>query len=261
MVVNGALFHVADVFQEVDEQLRSQQLQSLLRQGWPFAAAAAGLALIVALGIWGWNKHQADQDAKASIAYQAGMDAAGKGDLITADQKFSDVAASAPPAYRTLALMQEAQIRLEQKKLDDAVRLFDQAAKAAPDAIMGDAARLKAGWVLIGTKPLSEIEARLTPLTGAKSPYRSLAREALAMARLQAGKLEEAKGDFAVLSLSEDVSQPAQARAHAATDMIQSGSAAVLPAAIKAAASAPPQLVTPSATPPSPPAAQVGAAQ
>ncbi len=261
MVVSGALFHVADVFQEVDEQLRSQQLQSLLRRWWPFAAAAAGLALIVALGIWGWNKHQADLDAKASIAYQAGMDALGKGDVITADQKFSDVAASGPAAYRALALMQEAQIRLEQKKPDDAVRLFDQAAKTAPDAIIGDAARLKAAWVLTDTRPLAEVEARLTPLTGAKSPYRSLAREALAMARLQAGKLDEAKGDFAVLSLSEDVSQAAQARAHAAMDMIQSGSAAVLPAAIKTAASAPPQLAIPTSTPPSPSAPQAGAAQ
>ena len=260
MVVSGALFNVADVFQEVDEQLRSQQLQSLLRRGWPFAAAAAGLALIVALGIWGWNKHEADQDAKASIAYQAGMDAAGKGDLITADQKFAEVAASARPAYRALALMQEAQIRLEQKKPEDAVRLFDQAAKTTPDAIIGDSARLKAAWVLIDTKPLAEVEARLTPLTGSKSPYRSLAREALAMARLQAGKLDEAKGDFAVLSLSEDVSQPAQARAHAATEIIQSGSAAVLPAAIKAAATAPPQLAIPTA-PPSPSAPQAGAAQ
>jgi hypothetical protein len=255
VVVSGALFHVADVFQEVDEQLRSQQLQSLLRRGWPFAAAAAGLALIVALGIWGWGKHQADQEAKASIAYQAGLDAAGKGDTITADQKFADVAASGPPAYRALALMKEAQIRLEQKKSDDAVRLFDQAAKAAPDVIIGDAARLKAAWALTDTRPLAEIEARLTPLTGVKSPYRSLAREALAMARLQAGKLEEAKGDFTVLSLSEDASQAAQARAHAAIDLIQSGTAASLPAAIKAAAAAP------IATLPSPSAPQVGAAK
>ena len=257
MVVSGALFHVADVFQEVDEQLRSQQLQSLLRRWWPFAAAAACLALIVALGIWGWNKHQADQEAKASIGYQAGIDAAGKGDVITADQKFAEVAASGPPAYRALALMQEAQIRLGQKKPDDAVRLFDQAAKTAPDVIIGDVARLKAAWILTDTKPLAEVEARLTPLTGAKSPYRSLAREALAMARLQAGKLEEAKGDFTVLTLSEDVSQSAQARAHAAIDMIQSGSAAILPAAIKDAANAPPQAAPPTI----PSAPQAGAAQ
>ena len=259
MVISGALFHVADIFQEVDEQLRSQRYESLFRRGWPFAAAAGGVALIIALGVWGWTKHEADEDGKASITYQAGLDAAAKGDSLTAEQKFSEIAASGPKAYRALALMQEAQIRLDQKRPDDAVRLFDQAAKAAPDAIIGDAARLKAAWVLTDNHPLAEVEARLTPLTGAKNPYRSLAREALAMARLEAGKLDEAKGDFTVLSLSQDVSQPAQARAHAAVDLIQSGSAAVLPAAIKAAAALPPQqVVAPTAAPS---AQQAGASQ
>lgn len=217
--------------------------------------------MIVALGVWGWNKHIAAEDAKASVTYQAGLDAAGKGDALTADQKFAEVASSGPPAYRALALMQEAQIRLDQKKTDEAVRLFDQAAKAASDPIIGDNARLKAAWALMDTAPLPAIEARLTPLTGVKSPYRSLAREALAMARLQAGKLDEAKGDFAVLSLSQDASPAAQARAHAAVDLIQSGSAAVLPAAVKAAAALPPELAALPAQPALPSAPQAGAAQ
>jgi hypothetical protein len=252
---------VADVFDEVEEQIRSQRYESMLRRGWPFAAAAAGAALIVALGVWGWNKHEASEDAKASIAYQSGLDAAGKGDSATAEQAFASVAASGPGAYRALALMQEAQLRLNDKKTDDAVRLFDQAAKVAPDLIIGDAARLKAAWLLLDASPLPVLEARLTPLTGVKSPYRSLAREALAMARLRAGKLDEAKGDFSVLSLSTDVSPAAQARAHAAADLIQSGSAAVLPAAVQAAAILPPQLAAMPAPPVSTSAPQAGAAQ
>ena len=252
---------MADIFQEVDEQLRSQRYQSLLLRWWPFAVAAAGAALIVALSVWGWNSHVKDQEGKASVTYQAALDAAAKGDVATADKDFSDVAASGPAAYRALALMQEANIRLDQKKPDEAVHLFDQAAKVAPDLVIGDAARLKAAWVLTDTHPLAEIEARLTPLTGPKSSYRSMAREALAMARLQAGKLDEAKGDFAVLSLSQDASQIEQARAHAALDLIQSGSAAVLPAAIRAAAVLPPQLALPPSPAISPSAPQAGAAQ
>lgn len=249
---------MADVFNEVDEQLRSQRYQSMLLKGWPFAAAAAGAALIVALGVWGWNRHEADEDAKASIAYQAGIDAVGKGDTAAAQRAFASVATSGPPTYKALSLMHEAQISLDQKKTDEAVRLFDQAAKAAPDAIIGDAARLKAAWVLMDDHPLSEVEPRLTPLTTAKSPYRSMAREALAMAYLRAGKLDEARGAFAVLALSQDASQAAQARAHAAMDMIKSGSAKVLPAA----AALPPGAALAAAQPPiSPSAPQAGAAQ
>jgi hypothetical protein len=251
---------VADVFQEVDEQVRAQRLRFWVERCWPFAVAAVVIAAILAGGYWGWSKHQADQQAKASIAYQAGLDAAAKGDTANAEKTFAGVAASGPPAYRAFALMQQAQIRLDQKKAAEAVSLLDQAAKIAPDAIIGDAARLKAAWVLMDTAPLAEIESRLTPLTTAKSPYRTLAREALAMARLQGGKLQEAKSDFTVLSLSQDVSPAAQARAHAAADMIQSGSAAVLPAAVKAAAALPPQLAA-AAPSPIPSAPQAGAAQ
>lgn len=159
---------MADVFQEVEEQLRSQRYQDWLRRGWPFAAAFGGAALIITLGLWGLNKHELHEEAAASLVYQAGLDAAAKGDIQTADRNFASVAASGTAAYRALALMQEAQIRLDEKKPDEAVRLLDQAAKAAPDAIIGDAARLKAAWLLMDTKPLAEVEARLTPLTTPK---------------------------------------------------------------------------------------------
>ncbi len=248
---------MVDVFGEVDEQLRSQRYTSLVRRGWPFAAAAVGAALIAALGVWGWTMHVQSEEAKASVAYHSALEAAAKSDFATADRGFSALALTAPAAYRALALMQQAQIRLEQKNPADAVRLLDQAAKAAPDAIMGDDARLKAAWILMDKAPLAEIEARLEPLTTAKAPYRPLAMEALAMARLQAGKLDEARGDFSVLSLSQDVSQSAQARAHAALELIQSGSAKMIPGAVTAALDLPP-----SAMPqPALSAAQAGAAQ
>jgi len=248
---------VTDVFNEVEEQLRSQQYEDLLRRGWPYAAAAAGVLLLGALGFWGWNKHVQDEAGKASVAYQAGMDAGAQGHIAEADKDFGEAAASSAPAYRALGLMQQAQIRLDQNKTDEGVRLFDEAAKVAPDPIIGDVARLKAAYALMDGHPLSEIEPRLQPLATGKGPYKAMAMEALAMARLQAGKFTEAKDDFTVLSLSQDASQTAQARAHAAIDLIQSGSAAVVPATVKAAA-----LLPASAAQPMPPsAAQAAAAQ
>jgi hypothetical protein len=248
---------VTDVFHEVDEQLRSQRLEDWLRRGWPFVAAAAGAALLVALGVWGWSKHEADEAAKASIAYQAGLDAAQRGDAANAEKGFAEAAASSSPAYRTLGLMQEAQLRLDQKRLDDGVRLLDEAAKAAPDEILRDAAKLKAGMALMDARPLSDVEPRLKPLADGKGPFRTLAMEALAMAWLQAGRLEQAKGEFSVLTLTQGVSPAAQARAHAAIDLINSGSASVVPAAVKAALALPPQ---PALIPP-PTAQDAGAAQ
>jgi hypothetical protein len=66
------------------------------------------------------------------------------------------------------------------------------------------------------------------------------AREALALARLAAGRTREARSDFQVLSLAQDVSDQARARAKYVMALIDSGSAAALPAAVKAAAALPP---------------------
>ncbi len=235
---------MVDVFEEIDEQIRSQRVEALLRNGWPFAAAAAGVALLAALGVWAWGQHSQAEQEKASIAYQSGLDAQSKGDIAGANKAFAALAASAPPAYRSLALMQEAQIKLSANQVDAAIGFLDKAAAVAPSPLIGDAARLKAAYLVIDTRPLSDAEARLAPLAAAKAPFRALALEALAMARFKAGKFDEAKGDFSVLTLSQDVSQSAQTRARAALDLIQSGSARSVPALAAAAAALPPQAPT-----------------
>ena len=248
---------MADVFEEVEGELRSARYQSMVRGGWPYALALVVAVLLVTVGIWGFNQHQIAEQSKASVTYAQGLDAMAANDLAGADAKFAAVSASAPPGYRALSLMQQAGIQVAKNNTAAAVQLFDRAAKTAPDDILADAARLKAAYLLMDSRPLAEVEARLTPLTGDKRPYRMLAREALGLARLQAGKIDAARADFAVLSLSQDVSPQSRARAQAALNLIQSGTAGSLAAANTLAAALPPMaLPAPQPTP-----AQAGAAQ
>ncbi len=230
---------MVNVFEEVDEQLRSQRFEALIRHGWPFAVAGVVALLIGALGFWGWTSHEANEQAKASAAYQKALDAAARGDIAAAGKGFAELATSAPPAYRALSLMQQSQISIQQNNITAAVGQLDQAGKIAPDAVMADDARLKAALLLIDTAPIADIEARLAPLTAPKAPFRVLAIEARAMAELQAGNLAAAKSGLQVLTLSQDVSQGAQTRARAALDLIKSGTAASVGAAAKAAAALP----------------------
>jgi hypothetical protein len=226
---------VVDVFDEVEEELRAERYTAWVRKGWPYAAGAVVLALLVTLGVWGFGEHQKSEQAKASVTYDQALQALSSGDTEGADQKLAGLAASAPAGYRTLALMQRAGVQVAKGKTEEAVRLMDQAAKAAPDAVLADVARLKAALLLMDTHPLAEIEQRLTPLIDDKRPYHLQAREALANARLQAGQPQLAQSDLSILTLAPDVSPQARARAQAAQQLIRSGSAAALPAASKAA--------------------------
>jgi hypothetical protein len=245
---------VVDVFEEVEDQLRTEQYKRLALKILPWAVAAL---VVAALAIGGWVYYQKYHVEKATVAgagFQAAIETASKGDLEAAYKQFGEVAEAAPPAYKSLALQMQGALRMHDNRVKDAVALFDAAAKAAPDSeeglIVADAARLKSALALLDEAPYAEIEGRLKPLTEDDRPYRALALESLALAKLNAGKVKEARADFESLRSSLDASQGMIERARAAIELIDSGGAATVPAIVKAARDAPPPPpLTPSASP------------
>lgn len=232
---------MTDLFEEVEEQLRSDRYRQFARKVLPWLLGAAAVALVATLGYWGYDAYRTAQTSKASEQYAAAMEAIASGNREEAVKLWTETSKSSAPAYKTLSLMHLAAFAQGENKPDEAARLLDEAAKAAPDPLLGDAARLKSAFALLDTAPLKDLEARLKPLMEDDRPYRAQAREALAFAKLNAGDLPGARGDFVILSQSLDAPQGAQARAQAAIGLIDSGSAKAVPGVVKAAAALPPQ--------------------
>lgn len=231
---------MTDFLEEIEEQLRSDRYRQLFRRGLPWAIGVALAALAIALAAWGYQTWRQHQDAKASEAYAAALDVLAKGDLNGAYAKFETAADTPSRGYKSLALMQEAGIRLDQGKTEEAVKLFDESAEAAPSKLIGDMARLKSAFALMDTAPYEAMQERLTPLMDAKRPYAAAAREALAMAKLRAGRVQEARSDFQVLQLQPDATQGERQRAQGAILAIDSGAASNLPQAVALARTLPP---------------------
>jgi hypothetical protein len=232
---------VTDLFNEVDEQIRSERAKSLAIRLAPWALALLVAVLAGIAGFYGWRDYQGKQQAAASEKYAAAFDLLQAGDSAKAFDAFGAVAKSAPAGYKSLALMQQAGLRMAAGKNQEAVALYDAAAKAAPGPMIEDAAALKATLALMDTAPFKDVEARLKPLVVEGRPYRPEALEAMAFARLAAGDLKAARSDFSVIALMPGASDTARARAAAARTLIDSGSAKQLPAVVKAAAAAPAQ--------------------
>ena len=229
---------MVDVFEEVEEQLRTERYTSWTRRALPWIAGALLLALAVALGIWGYGEWRRREAAAASETYAAALQAAAA-DRPRAQRMFTDVSESNAPGYKALALMQLANLRIEAGRPREAVPLLDRAGDAAPNELIEDAARLKAAFLLMDYAPYSAVETRLRPLTEEGRPYRLIAREALAMAKIQAGRAADARSDFVVLSQSLDISDEGRARAQAMVAAITSGAAAQVPAILAATPAAP----------------------
>ena len=84
---------MSDLFEEVEEQLRSDRYRALARRGAPWVLALMAAALVVALAVWGWQQYQQQTTDKASEQYAAAMTAQAQGDPAKAQQDVADLIA------------------------------------------------------------------------------------------------------------------------------------------------------------------------
>ncbi|MBX9459953.1 MAG: tetratricopeptide repeat protein [Brevundimonas sp.] len=251
---------MVDVFDQVEEELRSDRYKRLARTWLPVAGGVLLVALIAALAWWGWQKMETSKADKASIAYQRGLESLQSDNLVGADAAFVQAANEGNAAYKALALQHRAGIAIQQNRIPAAVELLDEAAGATRDPLLRDGAAYKAALLLMDTASLEDVQARLEPLTEEGRPFRAFAREALAMAQLQHGKTAEARSTLVVLKNSLDTPRELSQRAELALASIDDGTASNLPAILRAMA----ETETPAAanrTPGAPPAETAPAGQ
>lgn len=238
---------MVDLFEEVEEQLRSDRYKALAFKALPWVLGALAAALLIALGVWGFQEYRQRAATTASEQYAEALEAIQQGRTEEADRLLGEVTDSPARAYKTLALLQQGGLRMTEGKRDEAVKLFDEAAAAAPDPLLEDAARLKSAFALMDFASLAQIQERLEPLIKEDRPYRVLAEEALAFAKLSAGDLPGARKDFSALKDLLDAPEGVRQRATAAVELIDSGTAKALPETLKAAAALPDTPIAPRA--------------
>ena len=214
---------MVDVFDQVEEELRSDRYKRLARTWLPVAGGVLLVALIAALAWWGWQKMETAKADKASVAYQRGLESLEANNPVGADAAFTQAADEGNAAYKALALQHRAGIAVQQNRIPDAVELLDEAAGATRDPLLADGARWKAALLLMDTAGLEDIQARLEPLTDEDRPFRAYARESLALAQLQHGKTAEARSTLVVLKNSLDTPQEISQRAGVIIASIDAG--------------------------------------
>lgn len=246
---------MSDVFEQVEEELRSERYKRLARVWLPVAAGVILIALIAALAFWGWQSWETSKADKASVAYERGLESLGANNPVGADAAFAQVVKEGNSAYKALALQHRAGIALDAGRDAEALKYLDEAAKASGDPLISDAAAFKALLLAMDIETLEQVQARAKGLTGEKRPFNAFAHEAEAMALLQHGKVNEARDVLTILKNGLDTPQVVIRRAQLALDAIESGGApniqaitrqmAVAQAAAAAAApTAPPQPAT-----------------
>ena len=184
---------MTDIFHEVDEEVRREQLKKLWdRYGYVLVA----VAFLVVAGIAAWRGYgwwEAKKAAESGAALEAAISLADAGKHSESEAAFGKIAVEGTAGYRPLARLRAA---AELAQIDAKAALADYekiAAGGTVGPVLADLASLRAGEILIDAGAFDEARKRLEPLTGNDRVFRHTAREFLVLAAWRAGDMTLAK--------------------------------------------------------------------
>ena len=212
---------MVDIFDEVDEELRAERAQQLLKRYGGLIVAGA-LAIVGAAAGWqGWRWYEARQDQAAAVEYLTAMNLAestgagsSEANRAAGIAAFMRLAGTAPEGYATLARLREAALKADAGDQLGAAALWDQVAgDSSTDPLLRDLASLLWAQHQIDSGDPSLLEGRLKALAPPDNPWHALAEEQLALLDLRQGKVDQAKATLR--HLAQDTTAPSGVRGRA----------------------------------------------
>jgi hypothetical protein len=177
---------VSELFDEVDEDVRRDQLKKLWDR-YSIYIVAGALLIIAAVGGWrGYQYLEAQKAAEAGAAFDAAVELADQNKHAEAEAIFNKLAATAPSGYRMLARLRAA-AEVASRDPQAAVKLYDDiSADRSIGTAEQDLARIRAASLLLETATYPTMLARLEAATTPEATFRHSARELLALSAWRA---------------------------------------------------------------------------
>jgi hypothetical protein len=205
---------VTDIFREIDEELRRDNLLKLWSRYGRYVIAAAAVALAIAGGIVVWRNHLRSEREAQSLQYASAFSLVAAGKNADAAKVFAEIAKEGG-GYAVLAPFEEAAVLAKSGDEKGAIAVYDRLARESDiDPVFRDLARLLAVMHELPVKDPKTLVARLRRLTAPDNPWRPTALELTAIADMDAG---DKTGALAIYKeLAADPTTPGRLRARAA---------------------------------------------
>jgi len=184
---------VSELFDEVDEDVRRDQLKKLWDQ-YSIYIVAGALLIIAAVGGWrGYQYLEAKKAAEAGSAFDKAVELSEQNKHAEAEAAFADLAAKAPSGYRMLARLRAA-AEAASRDPQAAVKSYDDiSADRSVGASEQDLARVRAAGLLLETATYPGMLSRLEAATAPGATFRHTARELLALSAWRTGDTAAAR--------------------------------------------------------------------
>ena len=186
---------MADIFDELNEDLRAERARALARR---YGALGAAVLVVVLAGVGGWQGWEWRRARQSPALAGPYLEASGvltpgatPGHPTDANA-FAKIAAGGPAGYRTLAQLQEAALRWKGGDTAAALALWNQVSSDGDDALLRDLASLLWAQHSVDLGDPAAISARTARLEAQANPWRPLAQEVDAMVAIRLDDKEKA---------------------------------------------------------------------
>jgi hypothetical protein len=177
---------VSELFDEVDEDVRRDQLKKLWDQYSIYVIAGALLIIASVAGWRGYQYLEAQKAAEAGAAFDKAVELSEAKKHSEAEAAFTSLAANAPSGYRVLARLQAA-AEAGTRDPQAGAKLYDDiSADRSVGAAEQELAKIRAAGLLLDTSSYPAMLARLEPAAAPGATFRHTARELLALSAWRA---------------------------------------------------------------------------
>jgi hypothetical protein len=206
---------VSELFDEVDEDVRRDQLKKIWDQ-YSIYIVAGALLVIAAVGGWrGYQYLEAKKAAEAGAAFDHAVELSDQDKHAEAEAAFNSLAATAPSGYRMLSRMRAA-AELASHDQQAAVKLYDDlSADRSVGASERELAKVRAAGLLLETASYANMLERLEAAAAPEATFRHSARELLALSAWRANDATAARKWLDLIANDADTPQGMRSRAEA----------------------------------------------
>ena len=184
---------MSELFDEVDEEVRREQLKKLWDR-YSIYIIALMVLIVAAVGAWrGYQYLEAKKAAEAGAAFDKAVELSEQNKHAEAEAAFTELAAKAPGGYRTLARLRAAAEAAARDPKAAAKMYDDIAADRSVGAEQQELARIRAAGLMLDSASYAEMQQRLEASAAAGSTFRHSAREMLALSAWRNGDMTAAR--------------------------------------------------------------------
>lgn len=200
------------LFREVDEEVRQDEYKKLWQRHGKLISTAIAAVVLGVGGFQLYTYYEQQKAEQAAVVYTEALKKAGEGKT---DDAIAALKAVDHKGLAQLAQLKEADLLVEKGEADKAVAAYDVfIANSAHDMTLIDAAKIKAGYLLVDTSKPDELLVRLGAFDKEGEIWRHQAREIFGLAAWRVK--DYAMADRYMKALVDDPETPQGMRQRAA---------------------------------------------